>query len=114
MKAQDPPSKPDNGPIWKRDLTDSSLRPFGRCIVSFDWSAFLNIHDCDIKYEKFNDTMSAMIDKFFPLERTRAGKDKTQNRNAEPEYGTGMRNRNAELKINRGDKTQNWGFEFIT
>ena len=70
MKAQDPPSKPDNSPIWKRDLRDSSIRPFGRYIASFDWSAFFNVHDCDIKYEKFNDTMSAMIDKFFPLERT--------------------------------------------
>ena len=39
-------------------------------IASFDWSAIFNMHDCDIKYEKFNDTMSAMIDKFFPLERT--------------------------------------------
>ncbi len=70
MKAQDPPSKPDNSPIWKRDLRDSRIRPFGRYIASFDWSAILNIHDCDIKYEKFNDTMSAMIDNFFPLERT--------------------------------------------
>ena len=34
-------------------------------IASFDWSAIFNMHDCDIKYEKFNDTMSAMIDKFF-------------------------------------------------
>ena len=68
MKAQDPPSKPDNSPIWKRDLRDSSIRSFGRYIASFDWS--VNIHDCDIEYEKFNDTMSAVIDKFFPLERT--------------------------------------------
>ena len=28
------------------------------------------VHVCDIKYEKFNDTMSAMIDNFFPLKRT--------------------------------------------
>ena len=70
LKAQDPPSKPDNSPIWKSDLRDSSIRPFGRYIASFDWSAIFNIHDCDIKYEKFNDTMSAIIDKFFPLERT--------------------------------------------
>lgn len=70
MKAQEPPSKPDNSPIWKRDLRDSSIRPFGRCIASFDWSAILDIHECDIKYGKFNDTMSAMIDKFFPLKRT--------------------------------------------
>ena len=61
MKAQDPPSKPDISPIRKRDLSDSSIRPFGRCIASFDWSAIFNIHDCDIKYEKFNDAMSAMI-----------------------------------------------------
>ena len=70
IKVQDPPSKPDNSPIWKRDLRDNSIRPFGGYIASFDWSAIFNIHDCDMKYEKFNDTMSAMIDKFFPLERT--------------------------------------------
>ena len=70
MKAQDPPSKPDNSPIWKCDLRDSSIRPFGWYIASFDWSAIFNVHDCDIKYEKFNDTMSAMIHNFFPLERT--------------------------------------------
>ncbi len=50
------------------------------------------------------------------------GRDKTQNRNAEPECGTGMRNRNAEpecgtgmrnaepelgIKRGIGDKTQN-------
>ena len=70
MKAQNPPSKPDSSPIWKRDLRDCSIRPFGRYIASFDWSAILNIHDCDIKYEKFNDSMSAMIDNFFPLKRT--------------------------------------------
>ena len=51
-------------------LRDSSIRPFGQYIASFDWSAIFNIHDCDIKYEKFNDTMGAIIDKFFPLERT--------------------------------------------
>ena len=56
MKAQDPSSKPGNSPIWKRDLRDCSIRPFGRYIASFDWSAIFNIHDCDIKYEKFNDT----------------------------------------------------------
>ena len=66
MKAQDPPSKPNvNLSIRKRDLRDSSIRPFGRYIASFDWSAILNTHDCDIKYEKFNDSMSAMIDNFF-------------------------------------------------
>ena len=48
MKAQDPPSKPDNSQIWKRDLQDRSIRPFGRYIASFDWSAIFNIHDCDI------------------------------------------------------------------
>ena len=41
------------------------------------------------------------------------GKDETRNRNAEPECGTGIRNRNAELEsgIKRGieDKTRNWG-----
>ena len=62
--------KPDNSPIWKRDLRDSKIRPFGRYITTFDWSPLLNIHDCDKKYEKFNDTMTAMIDNFFPLART--------------------------------------------
>ena len=65
---------PNNSTIWKRDLRDSSIRPFDRCIASFDWSAILDIPDCDTKYEKFNDIMSAMIDKFFPLKRTNVRK----------------------------------------
>ena len=74
MKGQAPLIKPDNSPIWKRDLRDSRIRPFGRHFTAFDWTPILNIHNCDAKYEKFNDTMTAMIDNFFPLERTKARK----------------------------------------
>ncbi|CAB4023227.1 RNA-directed DNA polymerase from mobile element jockey, partial [Paramuricea clavata] len=74
MKAQPSPSKPDNSHIWKRDLRDSRIRPFGRYITTFDWSPILDIHDCDTKYEKFNDTMTVMIEKFFPLERIKVRK----------------------------------------
>ena len=71
MKGQAPLIKPDNSPICKRDLRDSRIRPFGRHITAFDWTPILNIHDYDAKYEKFNNTMTAMIDNFFPLERTK-------------------------------------------
>ena len=74
MKGQAPLIKPDNSPIWKRDLRDSRIRPFGRHITAFDWTPILDMHDCDAKYEKFNDTMTAMIDDFFPLERTKVRK----------------------------------------
>ena len=74
MKGQAPLIKPDNSPICKRDFRDSRIRPFGRHITAFDWTPILNIHDCDAKYEKFNDTMTAMIDNFFPLERTKVRK----------------------------------------
>ena len=74
MKDQAPLIKPDNSPIWKRDLRDSRIRPFGRHITAFDWTTILNMHDCDAKYEKFNNTMTTMIDNFFPLERTNVRK----------------------------------------
>ena len=74
MKAQSPPSKPDNSHIWKRDLRDSRIRPFGRYITTFDWSPILDIHDCDTKYEKFNDTMITMIENVFPLKRIKVRK----------------------------------------
>ncbi|CAB3996817.1 Hypothetical predicted protein [Paramuricea clavata] len=74
MKAQPSPSKPDNSHIWKRDLRDSRIWPFGRYITTFDWSPILDVHDCDTKYEKFNDTMTMMIEKFFSLERIKVRK----------------------------------------
>jgi hypothetical protein len=74
MKAQPSPSKPDNSHIWKRDLSDSRTRPFGWYITTFDWSPILDTHDCDTKYEKFNDTMITMIVNVFPLERIKVRK----------------------------------------
>ena len=35
------------------------------------------------------------------------GRDKTQNRNAEPEYGIGMRNRNTEPECGTGIRNRN-------
>ncbi len=74
MTAQNPFPKPDNTPIWKRDLRDSNLRPFGRCITTFGWTDIFNTFDCNTKYEKFNTTISAMIAKFLPLEWTKVQK----------------------------------------
>ena len=52
----------------------SRIRPFGRYITTFDLSPILDIHDCDTKYEKFNDTMITMIENLFPLERIKVRK----------------------------------------
>ena len=40
MKGQAPLIKPDNSPIWKRNLRDSRIRPFGRHITAFDWTPY--------------------------------------------------------------------------
>ena len=71
MKAQPSPSKPENSCIWKRNLRDSRIQPFGRYITTFDWSPIWKYVTVITKYEKFNDTM---IENLFPLERIKVRK----------------------------------------
>ena len=67
LKSRKNPPKLNNKKLWKRDLRESSLRPFGRWITSFDWSDIFATSLCEDKYEKFNGIMKQMIDIFFPL-----------------------------------------------
>jgi hypothetical protein len=50
LKSLSPPVKPDKVKVWKRDLRESSLQPFGRWITSFDWSVFFTTNACEAKY----------------------------------------------------------------
>ncbi|CAB3993754.1 Hypothetical predicted protein [Paramuricea clavata] len=74
LKSLNPPLKPDKVKVWKRDLRESSLQPFGRWITSFDWSDIFTRNACEDKYGKFNDIMSDVIDILLPLKRTKVTK----------------------------------------
>jgi hypothetical protein len=74
LKSLKAPLKPDKVKVWKRDLRESSLQPFGRWITSFDWSDIFTTNACEDKYGKFNDIMSDMIDILLPLKKTKVTK----------------------------------------
>ena len=65
------PQKPDNTPVLKRDLRSSSLRRFGQWISSYDWSPILDIDACELKFQKFHEVMSNMMEKFLAITRTK-------------------------------------------
>lgn len=67
-------SKPPNDRVLKRDLRDSNVRPFGQWITCFNWSDVFEIHDCNLKFAKFNDILSDKIDYYFPLNLTNVRK----------------------------------------
>lgn len=56
-----------NSPIYKRDLRDSRLRKLGCYISSFDWSEVTEISSCERKYQRFNEILGNMIDRFLPI-----------------------------------------------
>ena len=60
--------------MYKRDLRDSNVRPFGQWITSFDWSLVFEISDCNLKYTQFNDIVSEKINYYFPLKQTKVRK----------------------------------------
>jgi hypothetical protein len=74
FKSLNPPLKLDKVKVWKRDLRESSLQPFGRWSTSFDWSDIFTTNACEDKYGKFNDIMSDTIDILLPLKKTKATK----------------------------------------
>ena len=53
IKSLNPPLKPNKVKVWKRDIRESSLRPFGRWITSFDWSDIFNMQ-MDVKLNMEN------------------------------------------------------------
>ncbi len=63
--------KPNNGRKMKRDLRNSRVRSFGQWITNFDWSDVFQISDCALKFDKFVDIMSTMVDCYFPSKLTK-------------------------------------------
>ena len=59
-----------NKRVCKRDLRDSSIRHFGQTITSTDWTEIFEIPDPNLKYRRFNEVVSAMMDCFFPNKPT--------------------------------------------
>ncbi|CAB4000775.1 RNA-directed DNA polymerase from mobile element jockey [Paramuricea clavata] len=59
-----------NKRVCKRDLRDSSIRHFGQTITSTDWTEIFEIPDPNMKYRRFNEVVSAMMDCFFPNKPT--------------------------------------------
>jgi hypothetical protein len=59
-----------NKRVRKRDLRDSSIRHFGQTITSTDWTEIFEIPDPNLKYRRFNEVVSAMMDCFFPNKPT--------------------------------------------
>ena len=75
MKSHIPDNvKSDNSRMRKRDLRESSLRPVGRWLTSFDWSDIYLTNMCDVKYEKFNSVLSEMNNLLIPLKKTKVTK----------------------------------------
>ena len=58
--------KPNNGRKMKRDLRDSRIRSFGQWITNFNWRDVFQTSDCALKFNKFVDTLSKMVDCYFP------------------------------------------------
>jgi hypothetical protein len=54
-------------PHKDRDLRDSSLRHFGQTITSIGWTEIFEIPDPNLKYRRFNEVVSAMMDCFFQI-----------------------------------------------
>ena len=59
--------------IYKRDIRDSSIRPFGQWIVSYDWSDVFAIEDCLQKFDRFNEVLSSMVELYFPYKLPKIG-----------------------------------------
>ena len=59
-----------NKRVCKRDLRDSSIRHFGQTTTSTDWTEIFEIPDPNLKYRRFNEVVSAMMDCFFPNKPT--------------------------------------------
>ena len=60
----------DNNSIFKRDLRPSNLQRFGQWLTSYDWSPILRIEDCEMKYKKFHEVITNMLEKLLPIKRT--------------------------------------------
>ena len=52
----------------------SNLRPFGQWITTLNWSEVSEIADCNSKYEKFHEIISLMINRFFPVQKTKVSR----------------------------------------
>ena len=56
--------EPCNERVWKRDMRDSKVGSFGQWIIGFEWTDILHTPDCESKYEKFNDILQHMIQRY--------------------------------------------------
>ena len=54
-----------------RPIKDSSKREFAQWIINNDWSEVIQLSPCEEKFTSFSTSVSAAIDKFFPLKSLR-------------------------------------------
>lgn len=58
-----------------RHYRDSKIRPFGCLIPAFDWSGILlQAFDCNVKYEKLTRSLTALINHYFLMVKTKVRK----------------------------------------
>ena len=57
-------------PVINEFIRESRIRHFGQIITSFDWSEIYGLSDVNEKYNRFNETVSAMIECYFPNKQT--------------------------------------------
>ena len=61
----------DNSSIFKRDLRPSNLQRFSQWITSYDWPSILQTEDYELKYKKFHEAITNMLEKLLPIKPTR-------------------------------------------